>query len=88
MSKFTTRVGGRIVGLVQGEGATITINNGRIEPQVGIGTIEACPQCGAQAVCEHGAQDERGRRFHLWDCPNCGRTQAIVDYLCSDCVGE
>lgn len=85
MPKYTTNITGTIRGLVQGAGATITINNGRVEPQPGLGTIEACPQCGAQAVCEHGIRDARGQSLHEWDCTNCGRRSAVVAYDCPDC---
>jgi hypothetical protein len=42
MSKYTTRVGGKIVGLVQGEGATITMNGSEI-----VSASVHCPHCDA-----------------------------------------
>ena len=82
MTKYTTKVGGRIVGLVQGDGARITMDGNEITDRR---TTENCPRlCGAKATCEHGVHIN-GRLVHIWDCPRCGYHEAIPGYGCPNC---
>lgn len=44
MAKYINIINGTVRGIVQGDGASITIRNGKIEPP--IGTRSTCTMCG------------------------------------------
>lgn len=51
-------------------------------------TTEPCPVCkNPEATCEHGIKDaETGLFVHLWNCPDCGESAALVGYDCPECT--
>lgn len=82
MPKYTTNIKGNVRGHVQG--AALTINQGGVAHRY---TTEDCPQvCGAQARCEHALTNTAGQFVHSWNCPACGRYEAIVMYPCANCA--